>query len=163
MQIWSPIWVAGMNSRIAAASQSCRARGTASREHSKMKPPLTSLELQGRASLVVLSKSKSGIIAMRALACMHLIPHCDKLANGFECCLISSPKFPIVRSRVHWEEQIGGPRQITSCGKCMSEWMHGRMKWIHVARHWQYIISNSCANEVSAKYAWHRLLRVILC
>ena len=48
-----------------------------------------------------LTLSRSGIMALMALTRACLIPRCERLAKGLECCLISSPKFPIVCSRVH--------------------------------------------------------------
>ena len=92
------------------------------------KPSPRSFEPRGRSFFSILSGSRSGINALSALTCARLIPCCERFANGFECCFISSPRFPIVCSRVHCEEQTGGPRRNTSRGRCTSECTHSRTK-----------------------------------
>ena len=124
------------DSHKASASQSCRAHSSASHMQSKTYPSPKSSEPWGRSPLLPLC-SKSGIMALRALTWAHPIPHYERLANGLECCLISLPKFLIMCSRVHWEEQIGGLTQITSLGRCSTEWRHGHTKWTWVALCWQ--------------------------
>jgi len=136
-QISNVLGVIFKNLRNAFALHSHRGRASSCLARSNIYPCPTSLEPWGRDVSVVPSTFKSGIIALRALTLACRIPCCDKLANGFECCLIFSPKFPIVRSKVHWEEHMGGPMWMTSCGKCISEWMQGQTKWILVAQHWQ--------------------------
>src|SRR6267142_3633983 len=95
----SSLGAAGRNSHKASASHSRRVRGSASHTRSKTYPSAKSMEPQG--SPAALGCSRLGIMALRALTHTHLIQCCERLAKGLECCLISSPKFPIMCSRVH--------------------------------------------------------------
>lgn len=96
----SPLGATGTESCKASASQSHRTDGSSSHAQIKMYPSPKSMALRGK-SLVALLCSRLGIMALMALTLARLIPRCERLAKGLECSLISSPKFPIVRSRVH--------------------------------------------------------------
>lgn len=117
--ILTPLGAVGRNSHKAFASHFCRGHGSPLCAWSKINPSPRSLAPWGRASSEEPFTQRSGIIAFSALAWARQIPHWDMFAKGLECCLIFSPRFPIVHLSVHWEEQIGGPMWMTSCGRWM--------------------------------------------
>ena len=76
--------------------------------------PPRSIEPQGGP----LAQSRPGIIAVMALTLHRRSAISERLAKGFECCRISSPRFPIILSMVHWLYKQLGPTRKVSGATC---------------------------------------------